>query len=239
MSNAVLSARGLDSAWNLWRFGLLLVLVGLVAAAVVTGARSTSLEQLRDRIAEGQVDSAHLIGALSPEAIGNSHVEILWNDGAARRTQVEQIREDPDTTVSRSGDGPPVISGDVAAHLRGFAPGGTLTVTEEPHRTGFSSVVYGWRVPAWVMWAVVAWTVAVIGTIIAGPSPRHATRWAWVWLALLIGPLGQVAYLLAGLSRRGAQETSESGVAERPRLTGGWGFLIGLVLGAIITATSS
>ena len=56
----------------------------------------------------------------------------------------------------------------------------------------------------------------------AGPEPRHATRFAWFWLAFSpLVLLAVPAYLVLGA--RGAQEG-------RRRLTGGWAFLLTLVL---------
>ncbi|OLT23438.1 hypothetical protein BJF81_11055 [Ornithinimicrobium sp. CNJ-824] len=74
-------------------------------------------------------------------------------------------------------------------------------------------------------------TVAVLPAVVgvlwllvlaAGPEPRHATRFAWFWLALSpLVLLAVPAYLVLGA--RGAQEG-------RRRLTGGWAFLLTLVL---------
>ena len=55
--------------------------------------------------------------------------------------------------------------------------------------------------------------------------PWRATKWAWIWLILLSGPLGSVAYLLLGgpLGLWRARDLSR-------RLTGGWAFRIAMVL---------
>lgn len=60
----------------------------------------------------------------------------------------------------------------------------------------------------------------------AGPAPWRATSWAWIWLILGGGPLGSIAYLLLGgpLGLWRPRDVNR-------RLTGGWAFLIALVLG--------
>ncbi len=51
------------------------------------------------------------------------------------------------------------------------------------------------------------------------------TRWAWAWFMVLGGPLGSVAYLLLG----GPLGVVRPRAGHR-RLTGGWAFLISLVI---------
>lgn len=74
--------------------------------------------------------------------------------------------------------------------------------------------------------------VALTATIIASPEPRLATRWAWFWLVAYVWPAA-VVYLL--LEPTAAWRRASARAPGR-RLTGGWGFLIGLLLGTPLTA---
>jgi hypothetical protein len=86
-------------------------------------------------------------------------------------------------------------------------------------------VAYGVAVPGWVaLLGLAAWFGSWL-LIIGGPQPWRATRWAWAWLASIGAPVGLLAFLLLG---------GPLGVG-RPRnparrLTGGWAFLLALVV---------
>lgn len=73
--------------------------------------------------------------------------------------------------------------------------------------------------------------IAALLLLIGGPQPRIATKWAWFWLFVHVPPTVLVFALLepTPLWRRGT-------VAGHPtRLTGGWGFLLGLVLAWLLS----
>lgn len=74
--------------------------------------------------------------------------------------------------------------------------------------------------------------VALTATIIASPEPRFATRWAWFWLAAYVWPAA-VAYLLLEPTAAWRREPVR---APGRRLTGGWAFLIGVLVGTPLTA---
>ncbi|WP_431836476.1 hypothetical protein [Cellulomonas sp. Y8] len=81
--------------------------------------------------------------------------------------------------------------------------------------------------PAWQLYLALAALVALPLTLVVGPEPRLATRWAWFWLAVHAWPVA-IAYLALEPTpvwdRRGR-------TAPERRLTGGWAFLLGLLLG--------
>jgi len=68
--------------------------------------------------------------------------------------------------------------------------------------------------------------LAALFLLIGGREPRLATRWAWFWLFLQVPPAILVFVLIepTPLWRTAPQPARAS------RLTGGWGFLLGLVL---------
>jgi len=81
--------------------------------------------------------------------------------------------------------------------------------------------------PAWQLYLGLGALVALPLALIAGPEPRLATRWAWFWLGVHAWPVA-IAYLALEPTpvwdRRGL-------TAPERRLTGGWAFLLGLLLG--------
>ena len=86
----------------------------------------------------------------------------------------------------------------------------------------------GW--PVWLLGFVWIFTFAMM---VSGPDPWRATKSAWFWLMISpAGPIVLIAFLslggptgLAPAPRRGAQ-----------RLTGGWAFLLFLLLKALVDA---
>jgi hypothetical protein len=110
----------------------------------------------------------------------------------------------------------------VRALLR-LQPG--LSVRRAPWPSS-ESTVWGWSLPGWMGLAVATLLLTSFGLLISGPQPWRATRWAWFWLILT--PLGVPAFLL--LSGRTPLLPDPRPTARR--LTGGWAFLLSLVLGS-------
>lgn len=81
--------------------------------------------------------------------------------------------------------------------------------------------------PAWQLYLALGVLVALPLTLVAGPEPRLATRWAWFWLGVHAWPAA-LAYVALEPTpvwdRRGL-------AAPERRLTAGWAFLIGLLVG--------
>ena len=84
--------------------------------------------------------------------------------------------------------------------------------------------------PQWVNHVRLVLGLGALVLLVGGRHPWRATRWAWFWLVVLTGvpTYAIVAYLLLSgrtplvpAPRRGAR-----------RLTGGWAFLLGVLLGA-------
>lgn len=81
--------------------------------------------------------------------------------------------------------------------------------------------------PTWQLYLALGVLVALPLTLFAGPEPRLATRWAWFWLGVHAWPAA-LAYVALEPTpvwdRRGL-------AAPERRLTAGWAFLIGLLVG--------
>lgn len=212
-----------SSGWGTWRVVLLAWLGVVVVTVLLTGTRPASLSDLQRGLASGEVTAVTLVGALEPGAVGRTQVEILWHDGLlARYTTMQQYRG---VTDGQLRDDVTVASTDLAGELAAATPTGDLDVVAEPFHGVCSTAVHGWCVPAGTTLAAVAWGMVAFVTLVAGPEPRRATRWAWFWLLTGLGPGVLAAYLLVGLPRAGAPLQPPG-----RRLTGGWAFLIGLLL---------
>ena len=207
-----------------WRLtGLAFAILWLVTAVavVLAGERRADLDTLLADVGEGSVTRVEVVGLpRDPGWRGRAQVTLEWRGRVLERFAevVVDTRRRPGS--SETGDR---IVGDPATYLRSGAPQLTLDVTYSS-RTGFQEW-REWRAPAWVaVMGLTAWfgTVLLAG---AGPQSWRATPWAWIWLILFGGPLGAVAYLLLG----GPLGIWRPRDLQR-RLTGGWAFLIAMVL---------
>lgn len=94
-----------------------------------------------------------------------------------------------------------------------------------------SSDILGWEVTGWLAVAPFAlWFLSMVMLALSHTTWR-ATRWAWFWLCLM-PPVGPVGYLVLG---------GPTGIGGKPsdgakRLTGGWAFLIMVLVGGAFSA---
>ena len=213
-----------------WRLtGLAFAVLWLVTAVamVLTGEKRSDLWSLESAIASGSVTQVEIVG-LSPDSDfrGRTTVFLRWHGTVLSR--FAEVTVDNRLRPGRSGDGVR-IAGDPATYLtalapgfvRNNAPGFEVTYSELTS----SSEWHGWRGPGW---AATLGLAAWFGTFLlagAGPEPWRATRWAWMWLTLLGGPIGCLAFLLLGgpLGLWRPKDLTR-------RLTGGWAFLLALIL---------
>jgi len=213
-----------------WRLtGLAFAVLWLVVAVSVglAGEKRSDLWNLESAIASGSVTEVEIVG-LSPDSLlqGEETVFLKWHGTVLSRfaeVTVDNNRVDP----RGPGDGARIV-GDPAAYLtslapgyvRNNAPGFEVTYSELTS----SSEWRGWRGPGW---AATLGLAAWFGTFLlagSGPEPWRATRWAWMWLTLLGGPIGCLAYLLLG----GPLGLLRPHPGHR-RLTGGWALLLSLM----------
>lgn len=211
--------------WGTWRVVLLAWLAVVVVAVLLTGTRPASLGDLQRGLASGEVTAVTLVGALEPGATGQAQPLIFWHDGLLPRYTTVQHHRGFASERQLSQGGIPVVSADLAGELARWTPNGDLDVVSEPVRSVCGTTIHDWCVPPGTALAAVAWGMVTFVTLVAGPQPRRATRWAWFWLLAGLGPVVLVGYLILGLPRPG-----EPLQPQGRRLTGGWAFLIGLLL---------
>lgn len=198
----------------------------LLVSVVTFGERESSYDRLEAGLRAGEVSEVQLIGELMPDdALGFESVGVRWRDGLRLRTATfsHATNERMARHARRNGSAEPVIVGSVEGHLASLNP--DVRLTQGSHRgSSFSALDY--EAPGWVGLAYLVLLVGTLG-LIAGPRPWRATRWAWAWLVLLAPPVGIPCYLLLG----GPTGLSRPRPPGRIWLTGGWAFLLALLLG--------
>jgi hypothetical protein len=201
-------------------------------AVVAVGERASTLGALLAAVDAGQVSQVQVLGALPPGAEGDITQEVRWRqDGLARYAEVRYASpgytQDQGTYSS-----PAAAATSVDAATLIHQHSSTVQVLVSPTFSWpTTSTFWGWRVPSWLGGIALAGVLCSLVLLAAGPEPWRATRWAWFWAVLVTAPAGALAFaILSGPTplvpapRNGAR-----------RLTGGWAFLIVLVLGPRIT----
>jgi hypothetical protein len=201
---------------------LLVACVGLLLTGLVEGERPSTYGELRQAVAAGDVDEVVVTGGMAGGYRGRQGVTVHWREGIFRH-QARVVEQHPQRGTATRAGVPVVYS--VEDDLTGVA------VERRPHDFPHYTVVYGWRLPQWT--SVATFVVALTGLLllIGGPQPRRATRWAWFWLMSLAPPVGFLAFLLLSgvLSPR-----PRAGLGRR--LTGGWAFLLSVVVGVAFSS---
>lgn len=210
-------------AWR--RLRLVLIVAGLVLTVLgaLFAERPSSLTTLEEHLASGEVDVVGLTDGLGPRGTGYATRELHWRSGWFRY-HAEVIEARPRRAareVARDRD-VPVLTEDVRTRLSELRRGLRFESVAWPAST-FES--FGWRVPGWYGWLAMPFGLGVLALLVAGPRTWRATRWAWFWL-IMTAPPGVLAFLLLGGPTRGIPAPAD----ERRRLTGGWAFLLSIVL---------
>jgi hypothetical protein len=204
---------------------LLLTWTALVVAALVTGERASTFGHLERLVATGEVTTVEVVGEPLPDdSIGYAGIEVRWREGwTVRSASVTQASNERQAAKARRANGSPVVVGGVEDHLRALDPG--VTFTRGEYRSS-SFEMRGLQTPGWVG---LGYLVLLLGTLVlvGGPRPWRASRWGWAWLVLLLPPFGIAAYLLLG----GPTGLFRPRDPRRVWLTGGWAFLLTLLLG--------
>lgn len=218
---------GLDrppTAWRVLRWTTLALGVVTVVATIFIGVRQADYASLEAALRSGAVDEvtvqSHAPGIEEPRpgvgtvrlqwrANWQTHSATVWNAGS--ESTLEGHPRPSDSDISG------VIIGAPGPELRTLNPNVTLTQEQVPSTWGTlgNRDLYG----AWAVLPGLLWMLTML-TLLTGPEPRWATRWAWTWL--LLSPavfLAVPAYLVWGA--RGDQGGW--------RLTGGWAFLVFLL----------
>jgi hypothetical protein len=201
----------------------------VMAVAVTVGDRGSNFGELDSALNTGDVTSMMVTPGLPSGVEGSQIQTIYWRSGLLNHyADVRMVTPDSNSSAS-SGDDIKVRSGyDIATQIANEHPAVTITRIAERHSYG---QIYGFQVPAWLIWFALAGAVGTLMLLISGPEPRRATRWAWFWLiTTVIGP--PLFLILAGPTSplRSPRETHR-------RLTGGWALLIALLFGSFMLSS--
>lgn len=227
-----------ERGWFVVRAVLLAVWLVLIVGAVLFGGRSATLTDLMLAVQDGRVDEVTLVGGLpaGPGVTGQARQEARWREGVVLRVAEYQVVrpdsgfDDGSAGLTTDDDGRALeeTSEDVAAQLVLLDP--DVEVRVEPWPEGWAEF-FNWRAPSWVAPLVLGAWLGPLLLLVAGPQPWRATRWAWFWL--LQPPVGTVAFLLLSGRLPWGRRTAPDGA----RLTGGWAFLLSLVIGSLLGST--
>lgn len=203
---------------------LVAMCVVLLGTILVAGERPTSYAELRAAVADGRVDEIRVEGGLSGQVLGAAGATVHWRDGLMGRvTSVTEATSRRDARLA--GMTGPVLEGRVDDKLTELDPG--LRSTRSGDWSSYNEIG-PWRVPQWTSAASVVLYLGVLCLLVGGPKPWRATRWAWFWLLGSVPFVGALAFLLLG----GSTSVLPPARPER-RLTGGWAFLLTVVVASI------
>lgn len=216
-----------DRRWIHLRLALVVGWLVLTAGVVGLGERPGSWDEVARLVEAGEVDRVTVVGELPAGTTGYSVVEVGWRHGLlARHAQVVQVRRPGNKAEAASvaEDDVPLLRTSPSERLRTLQR--DVQVVSEP-RTSQGELL-GWRIPAWLGAVAFGLFLGWLGYLVTGPAPWRATRWAWFWLAF--PPVGVLAHLLLSGPTPGLPGP------RRPqrRLTGGWAFLVYLVVSAVL-----
>jgi hypothetical protein len=191
----------------------------------VSGERASTFGHLEGLVVAGEVSAVEVVGEPLPaDSLGYAGIEVRWREGwVLRSASVTQATNERQAAKALRATGAPVVIGSIEDHLRVLDPDVTLTRGERRSTTFEMGGISG---PGWLG---LFYLVLLAATLVlnGGPRPWRATRWAWAWLVLLVPPYGIAAYLVLG----GPTGLLRPRDPRRVWLTGGWAFLLALVLG--------
>lgn len=214
-------------------WGLVGCWIALSAAVLLLGESQSSFVQLRQDVASGSVTEVRVTEGLRPSSKGYALVEVHWRKGMFGYT-TQVVEAEPRTRGSQQSRQPGVtarIRPSTAERLQDANP--TVSVTEVGH-SRLDGELFDRLIPGWLVLPTLLLWLSTITYLVTSPRPWRATKWAWFWLLGILPPLGALAFLAFG----GPTRLLAPPAPGSRRLTGGWAFLISLVLGSVFFATS-
>lgn len=202
-----------------------LIAVGLILglASVASQPLQRTVNDLFIALQEGRVDSIRIerpTGVAEDISAGSASLRVEWS-GTGRPAHATYQWSFSDDAATDEGE---LILDEGELILDEAAAAGVQVreIATDPFGfSGTSGVI--WH-PVAAVGMLAAFAVLIL--LIASPQPRLATKWAWFWLGCAITPLWLAFVVLEPLPLWANQPQP----LIRNRLTGGWAFLLGIVL---------
>jgi hypothetical protein len=230
------------TGWTL----LLLWAIATVAAQFV-GHTEGSAEDLRSGLRTGDVtrvvvDLERWPGEpeLSYREGARNHVTVQWRDGwrlhrttlteypTEERAERARARAERQRSANPHSAGPDsIVGGPVVDWLESYDA--EVVVSDLP-RASYSTGQL--MLPTGLFMTLLGIAVATFLLVAVNARPWRASSWGWAWMVLVAAPLGVPAYLLFG----GPTGLFRPAEPHRPKVTGGWSFLLVLFVLAPVTA---
>lgn len=211
--------------WDVLRLVLLVPMLGLLVAIPLTGQKESTWSELLADVHSGDVAQVVVTEELWATETGSQGVQVRWRDGLAHRyTWVRQVRGTGGGGGGGSTDLPRLHTAP-SQLLQEMNP--SLVVVRGEERWA-GAHVFGWEISGHLQAAlVVSWFLGLL-LLVVSPWTWRASLWGWFWL-MLVGYPGTVAYLLL------SGPTPLVPIPRHPnrRLTGGWAFLLLVVVTTI------
>lgn len=209
--------------WDVFRWVLLIGWISVVVAIPLASTRTSSWGELVDRVESGKVTEVHLSSDLPVGRDDEVTVHVQWEDGYWRHvTEVTQIGADRRTGFVDNDRSTATLTSTPASELRLLQPDLVVSELDVPDHelARFAGFEFTWALTI----AAAVLTIAGFILLVFGPVPWRATKWAWFWL-MGLPPFLALFVLLSG-------PVPGLPPPRRPlrRLTGGWAFLIAVVL---------
>jgi hypothetical protein len=208
------------------RWVLLACWLFILLSAPILGERSAPLRQLESGLATDQVHTVAVTQGLATDSTGYGTQELHWRQGWHRyHAEVVMVSPGGDYAQAQE-EGVAIRRGfDIAGELLRHNPQVDITRVTRRHSGG---EVYGWQVPLQLGVFALAAAVGTLALLIAGPQPWRATRWAWFWL--MTSPVGTLLFFILA----GPTPPLRPPRVPGRRLTGGWGFLLSVLLTSLL-----
>lgn len=212
-----------DRRWDRARAALVACWIVVLAVLPFAGEKTADWSDVRDLVMSGKVTEVQVSHELPADSTGFATVEIRWRHGPLDYvTDVRQVRGDDSGDATSTEDVSAILHSAPSERLLELQPG--LRIDRHGDRFAPGVTTLGFQVP--MILALVPLVLVLLGlaVLIAGPDPWRATPWAWFWW--LWNPIGVAAFLLLSGPFPGLP------APRRPdrRLTGGWSFLLMLVV---------
>jgi hypothetical protein len=216
--------------WDVLRWAVVLGWIAVAIALPLSSERTSSWHELQGLVGTGDVTAVRISPELPAAATGFQTVVLHWEVGSWNYvTTIYQERRDPDALDSDSPrhghHSTATVETSPTAALKALQPG--LVVEHSGSGLDHRARVIGFAIP-WAL-SVVAGVLGLLSliTLVLGPQPWRATKWAWFWLFTF--PPVQVLFVLLSGPTPGLPAPRDPS----RRLTGGWAFLIAAVTGGV------